>query len=175
MGYTTDFTGQIKVDPPLSAKEIEYVNKFSGTRRVNRKEGPYFVEAGGFMGQEHGDSVINYNRPPDGQPGLWCQWVVTECGGFIEWNECEKFYDSEAWMGYLIDHFIGIAPKAATDHAFLSGHTLNGRIEAQGEESSDKWSLIVIDNKVSKQEFVFSTPKVTCPHCEEEFHLEESA
>lgn len=173
MGYTTDFTGQIKVDPPLSVQEVEYINKFNGTRRMNRQQGPYFVGGGGMMGQAEGEDIIDYNVPPRGQPGLWCNWKSTECGGFIEWDGGEKFYYAEEWMTFLIKHFIGDNPEASKELPFLCKHNLNGVIEAQGEEASDKWSLIVVDNKVSRKEFVFSTPEVQRPHCEEYFHLNE--
>lgn len=173
MGYTTEFKGQIKIDPPLSNEEREYINKFSRSRRMNRTEGPYFVNGEGFMGQEDSDGVIDHNHPPSGQPSLWCQWVATECGGFIKWDGGEKFYCSEEWMGYLIDHFLRENAIAKEALPFLQPHILSGEIEAQGEEPEDRWTLVVKDNEVSKQDFVFSTPKVCCPHCEEEFYLEQ--
>ena len=78
MGYTTEFEGKIENDPPLSEREIEYLKKFAGTRRMDRAEGPYFVEGTGPHGQGRDKGIRDYNRPPEGQPGLWCQWVPTE-------------------------------------------------------------------------------------------------
>lgn len=123
MGYTTTFRGQIKIEPPLNPQEIEYINKFAYETFVTPKKEDY--------------------------PGNYCQWVVTEDGRFVEWDRNEKFYDSVEWMQYLIDTFLGSAPKAKNELAFLEGHNLNGQIEAQGELSDDHWSLIVKDNKVS--------------------------
>ena len=58
MGYHTEFTGQITVDPPLSEEEHEYLTKFAGTRRMNRTKGPYFVDGTGMYGQgQDSDSV----------------------------------------------------------------------------------------------------------------------
>lgn len=148
MGYTTEFDGAIKIDPPLNQAEIDFLVKFNETRRMDRTEGPYFVDGPGFMGQDNTAGVINTNRPPACQPGLWCQWRPTDDGQFIEWDGGEKFYDSLEWMRYIIDHFLKPGAKAPLD--FLQkNHTLNGEILAQGEDIRDRWTLVVTDNKVS--------------------------
>lgn len=149
MGYQTEFEGQINVVPPLSPAEIGFLNKFAETRRMNRTAGPYFVDGGGIYGQGNDADVIDYNSPPAGQPGLWCKWAPTEDGSAIAWNEHEKFYDSEEWMRYLIDHFL--KPGHIADLPFLGEHTLNGTILAQGEDINDRWRLHVVDNKVSRE------------------------
>lgn len=155
MGYTTNFNGQIEIVPPLNAEEIAYLNKFSETRRMSRLEGPYFINGSEMFGQGRDSDITDYNSPPQGQPGLWCNWIPTPDGKAIEWNETEKFYQSDKWMKYLIEHFIGSDPKAKDTLPFLQGHTLNGTIEAQGEDSDDRWDLIVKDNKVFTQDFKF--------------------
>ena len=152
MGYTTEFQGTITVEPALSAEDIAYLKKFADTRRMDSTLSPYYVDRGGFAGQDHTPDVIDYNRPPPGQPGLWCKWEPTEDGTGIEWNGAEKFYDSAEWMAYLIDHFVGRFPKAKGELSFLKGHTLNGTISAQGEEPDDMWLLHVKDNVVSIEE-----------------------
>lgn len=151
MGYTTEFQGSIKVEPPLNSQEINFLKKFSGTRRMNRANGPYYVDGTGFAGQGRDPDIIDFNVPPAGQPGLWCQWVPTEDGTAIEWDGGEKFYDAKDWMQYIIDHFIGSAPVAEAVFPFLQGHTCNGEIKAQGEEMDDRWKLIVQNNVVSSQ------------------------
>jgi len=138
MGYTTDFYGAIKVEPPLSAAEVDYLTKFSESRRERRAEGPYFVDS----------NSQNSNSPADGQPGLWCQWIPTPNG--IEWDGGEKFYGAADWMKYLIEQFIGSRPKARGQRYVpeLPGHVCNGVIEARGEEGDDHWLLIVENNVV---------------------------
>jgi len=148
MGYTTEFSGYIEVDPPLNDGEIAYINKFAESRRMNRRNGPYYLGTGDY-GQDHEDDIIDYNSPPAGQPGLWCQWVASEDGTRIEWDYGEKFYNAAEWMQYIIDHFLGHEPQAkAEGFDFLEGHTLNGTIEAAGEEYGDFWKIVVKDNKV---------------------------
>lgn len=150
MGYTTEFSGSVRVEPPLNEAEIEFLNKFSDTRRMNRRKGPYYVDNAGMCGQDREPDIIDYNSPDPSQPGLWCQWVPTEDGTEIEWNGSEKFYDSPEWMQYLIDHFLRPGCKAASQLPFLqANHTVNGEIDAEGEESGDIWRLVVTDNKVT--------------------------
>ena len=38
MGNTTEFSGQINIEPPLNEQEIEFLNKFANTRRMHRKQ-----------------------------------------------------------------------------------------------------------------------------------------
>ncbi len=154
MGYTTDFDGQIDIVPALNDQEREFLTKFADTRRMNRTKGPYFVEGGGFAGQDREDDVIDGNAPPPDQPSLWCQWVPSNDGDAIVWDEGEKFYESPEWMVYLIQHFLGTNPLAKGELDFLQGHTLNGTISAQGEDPNDMWLLHVTDNTVSTEALV---------------------
>ena len=148
MGYTTTFSGNIHVSPPLNAAEVAYINKFSETRRMNRKNGPYFVDGTGDFGQGKDKDVIDYNSPDSSQPGLWCQWVSTKNGKKIKWNGGEKFYKSVAWMQYIIEHFLKEDALGKEELAFFKSHTLNGIIKAYGEDSEDRWTLAVKDNEV---------------------------
>lgn len=159
MGYTTDFDGQLSIDPPLNKAQVAYLNAFSENRRMSRdetkaaakpdprreavglsigKDGGYFVGGGGYHGQDTDDSVNgDTNRPPEGQPGPWCQWVVTEEGDALLWDEGEKFYEYDHWLVYLVEHFF--EPW---------GKKLNGQIKWKGEESDDIGTLFVQDNKL---------------------------
>jgi hypothetical protein len=84
MGYTTNFTGQVAVTPPLSAAEVASLAAFAAER--------------------HDDYEI---------PGIprtpWCQWVPTDDGTAIEWDGGEKFIDAEHWMRYLVATFLAPA------------------------------------------------------------------
>jgi hypothetical protein len=71
------------------------------------------------------------------QPGLWCQWVPTDDGTMIVWDEGEKFYDYVEWLRYLIEHFL--RPW---------GYTLNGAVIWQGEESDDRGRIHVNNNAI---------------------------
>jgi len=155
MGYTTYFEGAVSIEPPLNEKEIEYINKFNDTRRMKRKNGPYYVGGTGMAGQGHDDDIEEYNSPDPTQPGLWCGWCATEDGQFIEHDGGEKFYYAAEWMQYIIDHFIGENPLAKLNNEhfdFLQGHTINGEIFATGEESGDNWKIEVKDGIVTTKQ-----------------------
>lgn len=150
MGYTTEFSGSVRVDPPLNEEEVAFLTKFSGTRRMNRTNGPYFVDGTGYAGQGDDPDIIGFNQPPPGQPSLWCQWVPTDDSAGIEWDGGEKFYDAAEWMQYIIDHFLKPGAYAKSQLPFLqANHVVSGVIEAQGEEMDDRWKLVVEGNKVS--------------------------
>lgn len=160
IGYHTDFNGYVIVTPPLNEHEVSYLTDFANTRRMDRESGPYFVKAGGFMGQENTPDVRDYNQPPPGQPGLWCQWVpviVNDGETIIEWDGGEKFYNAAEWMTYIIDHFLREGARAEGSDAderlehFTFDHVVNGVIHAQGEDSDDMWKLVVTDNEVEVQ------------------------
>jgi hypothetical protein len=116
---------------------------------MNRRNGPYFVDGSGFCGQGRDSDIIDFNEPPPGQPGLWCKWIPSEDGTYIEWDGGEKFYDSAEWMQYIIEHFIGSSPLAKDELPFLEGHVCSGLINAQGEDPADIWAIQVANNAVS--------------------------
>lgn len=89
-------------------------------------------------GQRKDESIREYNSPPTGQPGLWCQWVPNQDGTAIEWDGGEKFYEYVEWLSYLIENFL--KPW---------GYKLNGTVTWEGEDSSDKGKIIVKNNVVS--------------------------
>jgi len=158
MGYTTDFYGEFTLDKPLSEEHLKYLRQFNETRRMKRNpqkvaslldpvreaaeltmgtEGGYFVGNTDNHGQDKDVSVENYNMPPHGQPGLWCQWVPNDEGTAIIWDEGEKFYCYIEWIEYLINHFL--EPW---------GYKLNGEVYWEGEESGDLGKIVVNDNQV---------------------------
>lgn len=165
MGYTTDFTGHVSIEPPLNEHEIAYLRRFSESRRMQRQRGPYCTGTGPY-GQDRESDVTDYNHPPVGQPGLWCNWTVSDDGARIEWNGSEKFYYSDEWMRYVIDTFL--APEATLKQElanrtegrhypeefahFTFNHVTNGVIDAAGEDETDRWRLSVRDNVVERIE-----------------------
>lgn len=144
MGYTTDFFGSFEFNKPLDAETLTFLKKFNETRRMARKvdakygvEGEFYVEGDGFMGQDRDKTVIDGNRPPKTQPGLWCQWRPNEDGTALEWDGGEKFYCYVEWLQYLIDNVL--APK---------GYKLTGTVEWHGDEHGDMGQIVVKNNKV---------------------------
>lgn len=159
MGYHTEFEGYLNISPSLKSEHIQYLQKFSETRRMKRSEakvklleddirgitdlpvgrdGEYFVGGKGWSGQDEDKSIVDYNHPPASQPGLWCSWTVNDDGTFLEWDGKEKFYDYVEWLRYLIVHFMQ-----------RWGYTLNGEIDYRGEDFYDVGTIVVEDNIVT--------------------------
>lgn len=159
MGYTTEFTGEFKLDRQLEPQHLAYLKAFNRTRRMKRDEkkveklpdevrlnaglpigeqGGYYVGSTGHRGQDFGNtSILDHNAPPAEQPGLWCQWEPGEDGQSIRWDEGEKFYDYVEWLEYIIEHFL--APW---------DYKLNGSVSWQGEDDTDIGVIKVTDNTV---------------------------
>lgn len=144
MGYTTEFRGRFNLNKPLDITTHEFLKKFAHTRRMARRlpsafgiEGEFYVDGTGYAGQDHDNTVIDYNRHPSTQPSLWCQWVPTDDGMGIEWDGNEKFYNYVEWLKYLIVNFL--APR---------GYVMIGEVEFQGESPSDFGKIVVVNNEV---------------------------
>lgn len=145
MGYTTDFEGKFELNKKLNKKLHTFLTKFSETRRMARNvdpkygvEGEFYVDGIGYAGQDDDDTIIDNNRPPKTQPGLWCQWIPSECGKYIEWDGGEKFYDYIQWLQYIVDNFLK-----------PNGYKLNGEVKWFGEDREDTGIIIVKNNKIS--------------------------
>jgi hypothetical protein len=172
MGYTTKFFGSFKLDKPLKPEQITYLLAFANSRRMKRnaelvgkledplreavglpigRDGEYFVAGG--SNPPHNNLVVNYNDPPEGQPGLWCQWTPNQKntkhtygshsfnapdGTEIGWDGGEKFYEYVAWLEYIIEHFL--KPW---------GYVLNGEVEWEGERRTDLGMIVAKDNVVT--------------------------
>jgi len=160
MGYTTEFIGAFKLNKPLTIAQARYLEAFCHTRRMKRNEimtatypdpireaaglplgaqGRHYVGASGKdCGQSETPDIVEYNNPPDGQPGLWCHWLGTSAGDGIEWDGGEKFYYYVEWLQYIVDHFL--KPW---------GLSLYGEVEWRGEDSDDRGKIIAVDNVIS--------------------------
>lgn len=89
-----------------------------------------YGQNGEFYVGDEDIAVGDYNTPPKGQPGLWCQWIIEN--GELKWDGGEKFYNYVEWLQYLIKNFF--APW---------GVILNG------EDRNDVGMIVVTDNKVT--------------------------
>ena len=157
MGYTTDFSGRFELNKELTPKMAQYLKMFNETRRMGRNtdevfgvQGEFFVFGGGNFGQNQEPNIIDYNKAPSTQPGLWCQWTPSDDNMGIEWDGGEKFYYYSDWLVYLI--YKVLAPN---------GYVLNGVVTWQGEEIGDVGEIIVENNRVFEQPWKINREEVT--------------
>jgi hypothetical protein len=148
--YINDFSETRRMKRDVN-KLMEKYNGDFGILYPKNKETPeaiYGVEGAYFNNPDDDDTgVIDHNIAPgqtdflgnneNGQPGLWCNWVISIGGEELEWNGAEKFYSYIEWLEYLIKHFF--EPW---------GIKLNGEIEWVGEDSTDRGKIVVYNNIV---------------------------
>ena len=148
MGYHTEFRGQFDFNKPLSDKMYSFLKLFNETRRMKRNvpdafgiEGEFYVFGSDDWGHKQEKNIVDYNKEPSTQPGLWLQWTPTEDRLSLVWDEGEKFYSYTEWLVYLI--YKVLAPN---------GYVLNGSVLWEGEDFGDNGTIFVEDNKVFVQE-----------------------
>ena len=149
MGYSTDFRGKLKFRNELSASHIAYLLTFLGADRRD----------------------IGYDDPwdyIDGKYGKYWYHIdleFTEDFSGLKWNDCEKTYELENIINFLTYKMDEKFP----DFDF----ELEGQLQAQGEDMEDRWTLFMKNGKAIKLQRPKKGKKIECPHCEEEFYLEE--
>lgn len=153
MGYTTEFTGSFQLNKPLDKKTAKLINGLNRTRRMKRDltklgmtqeeanqygiDGEFYCPPkSNFCGQDNDASIVDFNEPPETQPGLWCGWRYSKTNNCIKWDGGEKFYHYVSWLKYLIDNILG------------SEYQLNGEVTFQGEDEDDKGTIIVENNVI---------------------------
>jgi hypothetical protein len=141
MGYTTDFEGFITSIKPLPKKIEELINGISSTRRMARDIKNYGIE-GEFYINNDKLGVIDTNKPPQTQPGLWCNWIYDPSNYRIRWNGTEKFYNYVEWLEYLLN-IINIFTECQ----------FSGIILWNGGDKNDCGTIIVKDNQIEIKKF----------------------
>jgi hypothetical protein len=109
-----------------------YTTEFSGKLTITPPLSEELTdEINQFCEERHGGHSSRF----PGFPGYWCDWKTD--GQKLFWNGSEKSYEMDEWLELLIKKFL-------VPH----GHTVNGRMLAQGEDSNDVWVLEAKDNAV---------------------------
>lgn len=105
MGYSTEFTGCIKVRPSMSPDLVRQINTFCEER--------------------HGEDTV----PHEGMPTFWCDFRAAEDGSHIGWSGSEKSYHMAEWAKILIDRFIAPAGLMAHGRMLAQGEDIHDRWE----------------------------------------------
>lgn len=139
MGYSTDFTGELKFSKELKASELAEVKTFLGEDCRNHPEWE-------SLHLTHIDLELL-----DDFTGL-------------KWDGSEKTYD-------LVEKVNLIIKRMRKKYRDFS---LYGEMSAQGEDFKDRWILRIVDGEAKRIEIKLNGDVITCPHCEEEFLLEDT-
>lgn len=167
MGYSTNFTGEWKVEPALKPEHLAYLTQFSVSRRMKRdpwvtetRPDPLRLAVGLPVGVEGG----YYVGPPgnNGQEDMWTRHGPPGIrGGVIDsntepegqpglWCKWEPNSDGTAivWSGAekFYDYVEWI--QYLLDH-FLTpwGYKLSGRVDWQGEDEHDTGFIVIYNGK----------------------------
>lgn len=157
MGLHTDYLGHVRIEPPLSPAEVEFLNSFHQTRHSGDLH-PLDVAAHPTDNEPTGADDA-YNRVATGMPGLWCPWTSCDEGCCLRWDGAEKPYAPDQWLVYLIDTFLdrGAAlsgEPAASRLGLTFDHVLNGMLVGERRETLELFALEVRDNEVVRRTLV---------------------
>ena len=157
MGLHTDYLGSVRIEPPLSLAEVDFVKGFNRTRHCGDRAALDVVT----HPADHvpaGD-VVSSNRVADGMPGLWCPWTCCDEGCCLRWDQGEKPSAPDRWLRYLIDTFLRPGAALAADRAagaagLTFDHVLSGTIVGERRETGELFALTVKDNVVRRRMLV---------------------
>ena len=157
MGLHTDYLGHVRIEPPLSPAEVEFLNGFHQTRHCGDLA-PLDVAAHP-TDNEPRVAVAAYNRVATGMPGLWCPWTSCDEGCCLRWDGAEKPYAPDRWLVYLIDMFLRQGATMSDDPAALGlgltfDHVLDGMLVGERRETSELFALEVRGNQVVRRTLV---------------------
>ncbi len=82
MGYTTRFSGQFTIEPPLSPEQIDHLNSYYEEDKFRQ----------------------------NGLPNSYCQWLVS-ADSKVAWNGGEKFYDYCEWLTVFVNDVISFGSE----------------------------------------------------------------
>jgi len=154
MAYRTDFIGHVQVRPGLNQAERAYLERFTGSRRWRRPEGPYAVPADPC--EVEPVATRAWHLPAEGQPTLWCDWVPGWDGSSLTWEGEERFAGVGTWLGYLVDHFLrpGAAASRGGDGRFADfsfDHVLDGMVVGCRRDNKQLFAVSVHENRVREE------------------------
>lgn len=168
MGYTTDFDGEWKVEPPLKPDHRAYLKQFSVSRRMKRDpkaterledslrvavglpvgvEGGYYVGPAGDNGQ---GGMFRPRRTPEDRGGILDSNSPPE-GQPGLWCKWTPNQDGTAYHWSGAEKFYDYVEwmQYLLDH-FLTpwGYKLSGRVDWQGEDEPDKGFMVIYNGRV---------------------------
>lgn len=90
--------------------------------------------------------------------------VLTKDFAGLEWDGSEKTYDLVDKVNLILDQMRKEYPD----------FNLTGSLNAQGEDSDDRWTLKIVNKKAVKEDIPLATDEIICPDCGHLFKLSEA-
>ena len=150
MGSAMNRSRQFTVSPPLTEEHAAYLHRFNQTRRMQRDSKlvtampdpareavglPVGRQGGCFVGEAADDdryrerSIMDANKPPSGQPGLWCPWAPTKDRTGLQHTGSSSDANGK-WLRYIIDHFLKPWGYTVDGLVFWEDEHASGRVKA---------------------------------------------
>ena len=157
MGLHTDYLGSLRIKPPLSPDEVDFLKSFHRTRHCGDRAA-LDVVTHPADNDPRGD-VASFNLVAAGMPGMWCPWTCCDEGCCLRWDQGEKPYSPDRWLRYLIDTFLRPGAALSADPAARAtgltfDHVLAGVIVGERRETGELFALAVRDNVVRRRTLV---------------------
>lgn len=160
MPFNAHYAGQLRIEPPLNETEQKALSAFLGSRRVKTVAGP--LDARESLSMGHPD-VIDWNSPPQDQPGLYTGLRIANGGEVLEWDGNEKPGYLTDWVRYVINYLLrpyAVFHEMAQQvdegnplRSFTFDHVVNGKLVGTARDGT--WAIYVIDNAVEQVEATF--------------------
>jgi hypothetical protein len=99
-----------------------------------------------------------------GKDGFGCHLdlELTDDFGGVQWDGSEKTYYLDAAVNFVTDRMREKWP----------GFAFTGTLAAQGEDTDDRWKLVMKDGRATRVDDPPTGRKVTCPECGKAFYLD---
>lgn len=140
MGYTTTFNGELKFKKELTASQLAELKKYLGEdrREIGFEEDSEVYET---------DDEYWYNIDLE---------LTNDFSG-LKWNGAEKTYG--------LEHIVNFVTKQMRKK--YPDFELVGELNAQGEDTEDRWILQMENGKAIRKELKIKLKKCKCPNCRE--------
>lgn len=142
MGYQTDYVGYLHISPPLNEREIELINRVSGSIFLDR-------ETTGLRVAEELDEAIRAHG--DVPPRGWSNWSACPQGCCLTYNGGDKANHMVPWLKYLMSNFLvpgATAHRKSGLEELTCDHLLNGMVVGSRRDNRELYSITARDNEV---------------------------
>jgi len=195
MGYTTEFVGEFRVEPPLSEHHRAYLEKFARHRRMKWDEAvvaslpdpvrervglPVGKDGAYFLGTDNPNAtqqtgLIDYNEPPG---SLSCEEMKSRG---LDYGHREPGQQPGLWCQWApnADGTAIVWDEGEKFYRYVEwlrylvenflapwGYKISGEVGWQGEDGDDRGVIYAKDNQIEDVKSAITTPRPSWETCE---------